>query len=134
MKANESIVRLFYDEIWNKHNLELVTEIIHEQFQFRGSLGDEKNGPDEFCDYVEMVHQALSDYHCAIEELLCNDNKAFAKMRFSGKHVGHLLGYDKTGKAVSWAGAALFTFAENKIIDLWVLGDLTSLHQQLQQT
>jgi hypothetical protein len=32
---------------------------------------------------------------------------------------------------VAWAGAAVFTFDGDKIVDLWVLGDLHGLLQQL---
>lgn len=39
-----------------------------------------------------------------------------------------------TGKQLTWAGAALFTFEDGKIIDLWVLGDLVSLLDQLNST
>jgi hypothetical protein len=34
---------------------------------------------------------------------------------------------------VEWAGAALFTLKSDKIADLWVLGDLQGLREQLQR-
>ena len=54
--------------------------MLHENFTFRGSLGWEKRGHDGFAEYVDMVHYALADYHCAIEELVAEGENVFAKM------------------------------------------------------
>lgn len=53
-------------------------------------------------------------------------------MTFTGIHRDDLMGYAPTGKRVSWAGAALFTFEGDKVADAWVLGDLKGLEDQLQ--
>ena len=58
--------------------------------------------------------------------------KAFAKMLFSGVHRAEFLSYARTQRRVEWAGAALFTFRDGKIADLWVLGDMHHLLQQLK--
>lgn len=62
---------------------------------------------------------------------MVSDHKAFAKMLFSGLHRKTFLGYEPTSLRIEWAGAALFTFNEGMISDLWVLGDLQGLHQLL---
>ena len=54
-------------------------------------------------------------------------------MRFGGIHTEHFMYFPPTGLKVSWRGAALFTFEEGKISDLWVLGDLHSLLNTLKQ-
>ena len=41
------------------------------------------------------------------------------------------LGYPPTGRHIEWIGAAFFTGDENKLRDIWVLGDLDSLRGQL---
>lgn len=48
-------------------------------------------------------------------------------MRFSGRHTEPFRGYPPTGQEVSWAGAALFHFADGVITRVWVLGDLAGL-------
>ena len=52
-------------------------------------------------------------------------------MTFSGRHRGPLLGVPATRRRVSWAGAAFFTFSGGRIADVWVLGDLHGLAEQL---
>jgi predicted ester cyclase len=43
------------------------------------------------------------------------------------------MGFAPTGRRVDWAGAALFSLKSDKIADLWVLGDLQGLREQLER-
>lgn len=81
---------------------------------------------------MDFVHQALGDYRCDILDLVIDGNQAFARMLFSDIHVGEFFGYKPTGKRIEWAGAALFTFEDARVTDLWVLGDVHGLLQLLE--
>ena len=131
MNKIESQVRRFNSEIWNKMNLQEIPSILSSDFEFRGSIGLTKHGHDGFQEYVLYIHGALENYHCEIEEIVIESNKAFAKMLFSGIHKGDFMGYPATNKQVSWSAAALFNFTDGKVSSLWVLGDLSNLDQQL---
>ena len=133
MLIQKAQVQRFYRDLWNKHDKTAIPEVLHHDFTFRGSLGEEKRGHSGFADYVDMVHHALSDYHCQIDELVIEPPKAFARMTFQGIHVNPFRGFEPTGKSVSWAGAALFTFAGEKVKDVWVLGDLFGLETTLKK-
>ena len=124
-------VQKFYEVLWDAHNTEAIPAVLHENFTFRGSLGQEKQGHAGFAQYVDMVHQALGEYRCIIEELVSEGNKVFAKMTFTGIHQGEFMGYPPTQQRVSWNGCALFTFDGERITDVWVLGDLKNLEEQL---
>ena len=126
-------VEKFYSELWDNHNRDVIPEVLHERVTFRGSLGQETRGHDGFAEYVDMVHMALGDYKCKINDLVVEDPKAFARMTFSGVHVNEFMGYRPTEKRVSWSGCALFTFEGEKVSDIWVLGDLKSLIDQLKR-
>jgi steroid delta-isomerase-like uncharacterized protein len=133
MSDETNQVRKFYEVIWNARNKSAIPEVLHEKVQFRGSLGQRTVGIAGFAEYLDMVHTALSNYHCHIEELVTEPPRVFAKMIFSGTHEGEFMGHPPTGKLLTWSGAALFTFEQGKIVDLWVLGDLQSLENQLRQ-
>ncbi|NQY22881.1 MAG: ester cyclase [Campylobacteraceae bacterium] len=124
-------VRKFYEVLWDAHNKEEIASVLHEDFTFRGSLGQEKKGHKGFSGYVDMLHNALGDYKCIIEELVEEENKVFAKMSFTGIHKAKFLNYEPSQKRVTWKGCALFTFKGEKISDVWVLGDLKNLENQL---
>lgn len=124
-------VKKFYKVLWDAHDKSAMPAILHKDFTFRGSLGQEKRGHNGFTEYVDMVHQALGDYKCLIEELVEEENKFFAQMTFTGIHRDEFIGYKPTNKRVSWKGCALFTFEGDLIKDVWVLGNLKSLNDQL---
>jgi predicted ester cyclase len=127
----KSIVQEFYGEVWNKHDKSRIPNVLHADLTFRGSLDQNKTGHEEFGGYVDFVHQALGNYRCDILDLVVEGNKAFARMQFSGTHRGDFFGHKPTGKYVEWSGAALFTFGEELVADLWVLGDVHGLIQLL---
>jgi predicted ester cyclase len=125
-------VRRFYEILWNNYDLDSMPMILHEDLSFWGSLGDIKRGYHGFAEYVDKLYKALGEYRCTIEQLVSEDARVFAKMKFSGIHRGELMGYGPTGKRVTWAGAALFTFKDARIRDIWVLGDLKGIEEQLE--
>ena len=128
-----AVVESFYADIWNRHDKSRIPALLRSDFTFRGSLGQAKIGHEGFASYVDFVHEALAQFRCEILDLVVEEPKAFARMRFSGVHRGELLGHQPTGKAVDWAGAALFTFSDDHVVDLWVLGDLRGLIQLLER-
>ena len=125
-------VECFYADIWNRHDKSKIPALLRDNFTFRGSLGQAKFGHEEFGAYVDFVHAALASYRCDILDLVIENSTAFARMRFSGIHQGEFFGYQPTNKPVEWLGAALFTFDEKKVADLWVLGDVHGLLQLLE--
>ena len=127
------IVNRFYAEIWNEGNLNAIPEICHEEITFRGSLGDTKHGHEGFAEYVTNVRRALGGYKCHIEETVVEGGRVFAKMMFVGTHRGEFLGYPPTQRSLEWAGAALFKIEDDRITELWVLGDLHGLIRQLAE-
>lgn len=131
MNKQISQVRRFYEVIWNGYDKAAIPDVLHENLTFRGSLGQKKTGHAGFEEYLDMLHEALSDYRCEIEDVVSNSNKVFAKMKFSGVHQGVLMGFEPTGKRVTWAGAALFIFEDSRIVNIWILGDLKTLEGQL---
>jgi predicted ester cyclase len=127
------IVQSFYTDVWNRGDLAAVPALLEPGFAFRGSLGAVRRGHEEFVEYLTAVRAALGDYRCDILDLVVEPPRAFARMRFSGVHLGPFLGFAPTGQTVDWAGAALFTVGEDgRVADLWVLGDLQALTAQLE--
>jgi steroid delta-isomerase-like uncharacterized protein len=131
--STPGLVEAFYNRIWNLGDLDAASELLAEDFSFRGSLGAETRGVEAFQQYVRSVREALADYRCEILACVTEGNEAFAKMRFSGRHVAPFRGYPPTGKTVQWPGAALFRFEDMAIADLWVLGDLAALDAALER-
>ena len=100
--STPALVDAFYTRIWNDGDVAAAEELLADTFVFRGSLGAELRGRDQFLDYVRMVRSALDGYRCDILECVREDDRAFARMRFSGRHVGEFRGFAPTRKPVAW--------------------------------
>ncbi len=132
MTEQKKQVQRFYEQLWNAHDTSVAEVILHADIAFRGSLGLEKRGRREVVAYVDMVHAALDEYRCIIDDWIEEGQKLCAWMTFTGIHRGTFLGFAPTHQRVTWAGCAWFTFAGDKIASLQVLGDIDGLRRQLQ--
>lgn len=133
-RRNETLIERFYYEMWNRFDKSILAEILTDDVQFRGSLGHEKNGLEEFGEYVDFVQRAFPDFHNQIEDIVSEGNRSFARLTYTGTHRGELFGIAATGKRIEYAGAALFSFGGERIASVWVLGDLHGLLRQLEGT
>ena len=79
-------VRVFYEEVWDHANVALVPQIFHPDFTFRGSLGPQLVGHEQFIGYVKFVTGALDRYTSDILALGEEGNQVFGKLRFHGYH------------------------------------------------
>ena len=131
--VTRNLVKKFISDIWNRGDLDLIPQVCSPKIRFNGNTGLDKIGHDGFAMMVATIHAALSDYHCEIHSMVVEDNKAFCRLRFSGKHTGDLLGYPPTGRVVSWMGATEFTCMNGRILKVWELGDLFSLQISLSE-
>ncbi len=127
----KALVERFYDVVWNKSDEQAAREILDPDFIFRGSLGPELRGPEGFIAYLRSVHAALENFTCTVEDLIATDERAAAKMCFTGTHRAKFFGVEATGRHITWSGAAFFTASSGRITELWVLGDVEAVMRQV---
>jgi hypothetical protein len=74
------LVRRYYDELWNAWDVSLADELLAPDFRFRGSLGFETRGREEFLAYLEMTRDAFPDFHNRIDDFIAEDTKVVARL------------------------------------------------------
>ncbi len=52
-------------------------------------------------------------------------------MIFQGVHINTFFEVPPTNRRITWSGVARFKIQDSKILDLWVLGDVDYLKEQL---
>ena len=131
LSSQKEVVRIFFNDLWDRPDKTLIPKLFHPDFTFRGSLGPELRGHDQFAGYVDMVTGALDKYTSDILDMVEEGNKVWAKLRYHGYHRGELLGCPPTGRHVWWYGTPFFTFEGDRVCDLWILGDVHGLLKKL---
>lgn len=127
----KTLVERFYAEVWNQADEAVAHEILGTDLTFRGSLGPLKSGPEGFIEYLRAVHAALAGFTCIIDDLVVTEDRAAARMTFTGRHRGEFFGVAATEREITWAGAAFFATSGGQIRDIWVLGDIDAVKRQL---
>jgi predicted ester cyclase len=132
LSPQKEVVRAFYKDMWDYADKSQIPKIFHEGFTFRGSLGPELIGYDQFAGYVDWVTSALGQYTTDILAMIEEGNRVGGKMRFHGYHRKELFGVAPSGRHVWWIGMPIFTFDGLKVRDLYVLGDIYGLIARLK--
>lgn len=132
--VTRDLVKKFIADIWNRGELDMIPSVCSAKIRFNGMSGLDKIGHEGFAQMVAAIHAAFTDYHCEIHSMVVENNKAFCRLRFSGKFTGPILGYRPHGKLVSWMGASEFTCSNGVILKVWEIGDLKTLEEQLANT
>jgi len=131
IEANKALIGRYYHEMWNLWDFAVADELIAEAIAFRGSLGMNVRGREDFKKYMRTVQRAFPDFHNRIEELIAEGDKVVARLTYTGTHRGQLFGIEPTGKKVAYSGIAIFRISEYFVAEGSVLGDTRGLMQQL---
>ncbi|MCZ6737057.1 MAG: ester cyclase [Actinobacteria bacterium] len=133
MNSDEQLrlIDRFYNDMWNRFDKSVFGDILDPKIHFRGSLGQTKVGFDEFGEYVDYIQAFASDFHNEVLSTITERNRTFARLSYTGTHQGEVFGLAPTGKRFEYSGAAVFTFSNGLISDIWVLGDVYGLTKQL---
>mmetsp|Transcript_22052 Transcript_22052/g.54547 ORF Transcript_22052/g.54547 Transcript_22052/m.54547 type:complete len:406 (+) Transcript_22052:155-1372(+) len=132
-EQTRELVKIFIGEIWNRGEIESIERVCSPRLRFNGHTGLERVGHDGFSRMVATVRSSLEGYHCEIHSMVVEGRKCFCRLKFTGKHVGLLMGYPPTNKLVAWMGASEFTICPRtrQILKVWELGDIKTLEAQL---
>jgi len=130
--ASRDLVERFYNVVWNKADEAEARRISRRGFSVSRFPRPRVVRACGFIAYLRSVHAALENFTCTIEELIATQDRAAARMSFSGTHRAKFFGFEATGREICWNGAAFFRIGGATIIELWVLGDIEAVRRQLE--
>lgn len=124
---NKEVVRKIYEESMNKRNLELLKEIISENYT--GAQGIK--GPAGFEATITSLIQSFPDIQWKVQELIAEGDKVMVKWEIQGTHVNAFQHIAPTGKKVSGIGMGIYTFRDGKVVSTQVQTDRLGFLQEL---
>jgi steroid delta-isomerase-like uncharacterized protein len=117
---NKELVRRYFDERWNKHNLDICDELLAPSVDIKDAK-----------EFVRSFHAIFGNLQLTILDLLAEGNQVAVHWRVEGTHQGAYLGVAATGKPVTYQGIALLRVEDGKIVDDIAYWDNLSILQQL---
>jgi predicted ester cyclase len=70
IELHKSLVRRFYNEVWNTWDEQAAREILSPEIDFRGSIGLQTHGHDGFIEYMKFIRSIFPDFHNQIDDLI----------------------------------------------------------------
>src|SRR5918997_241794 len=131
-EENKALVRRFYEEVWNKGNLDAAYDVFADDY-VRHDLrpGDAPAGPEGQKLVAGMFRAAFPDVHLSVEFMVAEANMVVARWTMSGTHRGAWGATPPTGKRMSFAGVNIFRISEGKVVEIWNHRDDLGLMEQL---
>jgi len=130
MKREKEIIESYYENLWNKQDKTYIDKLFDDNIIFRGFLGIETKGKQEFENYFDLIISALPNLYHGVEVMIAEDNHVAARAVYNGRHKGKLFDFEPTtNNMIKYNGVSFFTIKNDKIVEIWVLSDLNALFQ-----
>jgi steroid delta-isomerase-like uncharacterized protein len=129
---NKAIARRLYEEVWNRHRLEVVDERISPSHALNDPIASSSQiGPESYQRRVVELTQSFPDLHFAIEDVIGEKEKLVGSWMISGTHEGEFMDTSASGRKVSVEGITIHHITNGKILDSYAKWNTLSLLRQL---
>jgi steroid delta-isomerase-like uncharacterized protein len=127
-----TLMRRVTEEIWNNRRVDLVDELVAEDFVDHVDIPVEPSGGRErYRASVEAIHVAFPDYHEQIEFVVVDADRAVSYVTLTGTHEGELFGVPPTGMRVEYHSIGILRFEDGRAVERWGIGDSMTMMGQL---
>ena len=131
---SKTVMHRWFEEVWNKGREEAIDEMFAEDGVAHGLVGEngeELRGPADFKPFFRKFREAFPDIQVAVEDCICEGDRAAARCRVRATHRGESLGVAATNNPVEFAGMCIIRVRDGRIVEAWNNFDFASLNQQI---
>ena len=131
---NASLVRRWFEEVWNGGRAEAIDEMFAEEGVAHGladESGAELRGPADFRVFHRRFRESFPDIEVVVEDTVSEGDKVAARCTVRGRHSGDSLGIKATDSPVEFDGICIVRIRDGKIAEAWNNFDFMSMFRQL---
>jgi predicted ester cyclase len=130
-EENKTKQRRVWEEVFNKGNLEIISEFFTPSYTFHSPLGLQAEGPEGFKQMVAMVRKALPDLHVTVDDLFGEGDSVATRVTITGTFKGELMGIAPTGNKMTNSVILITQWKDGKEVEAWEALDTLSFYKQL---
>ena len=133
IEENKALIRRFFEECWNRKNLEIADDLFAADHVFHGTEGEVPDaGPERVKQMIAELIAAFSDLRFDAEEPMIAEGDMIAyRWAITGTHNGWFSGIAPTNKEIKMTGISIERIMDGKIQETWDSTDRLGLLQQL---
>lgn len=131
---NASLIRRWFEEVWNRGREEAIDELFDEEgvaHGLAGETGEPLRGASGFKPFFRRFREAFPEIEVVVEDTVSEGDKVAARCTVRGQHRGDSLGIKATDSPVEFDGICIVRIEGGKIVEAWNNFDFMSMFQQL---
>ena len=122
-EQNKAVARRFFEEVFNRHNLNAIDEVVAPTFVDHNAMPGQAPGAQGTKDMFAIYLRAFPDLRVSVEDIIGEGDVVAARFSGTGTHKGELFGTPATGKTIRVQGIDFLHFRNGKVTDAWHQGD-----------
>ena len=133
-QAAETIVRRWFEEVWNQKRESAIDELMADDALVHGIVGPDGNeirGAAAFKPFFQHFCEAFPDIRITIEDVLVVGGKVAARCAVTATHTGPGVTAAPTNRSARFTGMCIVRVENGKIVEGWNNFDFLSMYQQL---
>lgn len=134
MATNRELALQWFEEVWNRGRVELISEMVHPEATCHDLEGPgvTTSNLGAFREFHAQMLGAIPDLRIEILDTVAEGDKVVLRTHSYGTHTGGDLGIPPTGNPIDFAAVVILRFEEGRIRESWNFLDQLSFYQQLR--
>jgi predicted SnoaL-like aldol condensation-catalyzing enzyme len=132
-EENKAMVRDFFEEVWNKGNLDHLNEVYSPDFKLHALWQNTSAGGAIEASGIEPAKQVIGgwlagfpDMHVTVDDQVAEGDKVGSRHSSHGTHTNAFMGMPPTGKEATITGMTLTRIENGKMVEAWTCWDAQS--------
>jgi predicted ester cyclase len=128
---NKKLVEQFIHNAWGRGRHNLIRQMVSRDFLYHACQSLDTCGIDCFVDEVEMLRNAIGDFNLAIEDIMCDGDRAISIMTLCGSFVRPVFGIKPTNKMIGITCAVTWQLQRGKVRHINMMVDMAHMQKQV---
>jgi len=131
IETNKAIVRRLIDQAQSNGNLDVVDELLWDDFVDHTPLPGVPPTRDGVKMLFGYLRSAFPDLQVRVQEQIAEGEKVVTRKTFAGTHGGEFMGMPATGRPIAFEVIDILTFRDSRIAEHRVILDQLDVQRQL---
>lgn len=132
---NKELVRRYFEEVYNGRNLDLVDDLLADDFGRTNPAQPHTNQPgnDDDAQRVRAWFDDFPDLTLTVDDLIAEHDRVAVRLTWRGTQAGALdaFGAPATGRPAEWSVFVFYRIACGQLVENWVVLDYLTMLRQL---
>ena len=131
VEENKKIVLRFNKEFLEQGNIEILKEIVADDFINHTAVSPVPNNVDGLIQFITMLHKGFSNFNIEIHDQVAENDLVATRKTIHATHTGEIMGHLPTNKQVIFNVMDFVRLRDGKYIEHWGRNDVMQVIQSL---